>query len=219
MEITELAARLAQLASEGLAASPDEYAHDRYEHITRLASELAAMTGELVKVQREHSGDLVINTPIVGVDAAIFDAQGRILLIQRADDQKWAMPGGAADVGESAAEGAVREVWEETGLRVRPTRLLGVYDALRSRSILQNAPSHVRLAALRAYNALHGGSRYHLWHITFECEMIGGALTVTNETLAYGYFAEGDLPPLHSSHNLRVPDAFRRHQDGGATFQ
>lgn len=198
MEIQAIAAQLAQLARTGLTDSRDEYDHARYVRIIRLANELAEVGSIAGNLGRRHSGALLMNTPLVGVDAAIFDQQGRILLIQRSDCGLWAMPGGAADVGESAAEGAAREAWEETGLRVRPIRLLGVYDSRKS-----------------------GGSGLrHLYHFTFECVIVSGALTTTNETIGYGYFAADELPPLFSSHNFRVPDALRLHWEGWlATFQ
>jgi ADP-ribose pyrophosphatase YjhB (NUDIX family) len=60
----------------------------------------------------------------VTTDAAIFDHSGRILLIQRADNGRWAMPGGAAEVGETPSEAVVREVREETQLDVVATRLV-----------------------------------------------------------------------------------------------
>jgi 8-oxo-dGTP pyrophosphatase MutT (NUDIX family) len=47
----------------------------------------------------------------------VIDPQGRILLMQRTDDRKWAMPGGGLEVGETPAAGVVREAFEETGVR------------------------------------------------------------------------------------------------------
>jgi len=56
----------------------------------------------------------------------IMDA-GRVLLIQRADFRTWALPGGNVDSGESAAQAAIREAREETGLQVALTSLIGLY--------------------------------------------------------------------------------------------
>jgi 8-oxo-dGTP pyrophosphatase MutT (NUDIX family) len=53
----------------------------------------------------------------VGARGVIIDEQGRILLIQRSDNHRWAMPAGAMELGESMEECAIREVWEETGLK------------------------------------------------------------------------------------------------------
>ena len=53
-----------------------------------------------------------------GTCAAVFNERGEILLQKRADNGFWSMPGGAVDPGESVEQGALREVWEETGLQV-----------------------------------------------------------------------------------------------------
>jgi 8-oxo-dGTP pyrophosphatase MutT (NUDIX family) len=53
----------------------------------------------------------------VGARGVILDEQQRILLIQRSDNHRWAIPAGAMELGESIEECAIREVWEETGLR------------------------------------------------------------------------------------------------------
>ena len=67
-------------------------------------------------------------TPKLDVRAAVFDERRRVLLVQEHSDGRWSLPGGWADVGEGPAEGAVREVREETGYVVEYERLLGVYD-------------------------------------------------------------------------------------------
>ncbi len=70
--------------------------------------------------------------PIAGVGGVIID-KGRVLLIKRGNPPyggEWSIPGGAIELGETAREALEREVREETGLIVRPTRLLGVYDRI-----------------------------------------------------------------------------------------
>lgn len=52
---------------------------------------------------------------------------GEVLLIERTDNGNWSMPGGAMDPGESLAGCAVRETWEETGVRVEATSVLGLW--------------------------------------------------------------------------------------------
>jgi 8-oxo-dGTP diphosphatase len=58
---------------------------------------------------------------------ALFDCGGNILLLRRKDNEKWTMPGGTLDFGESLADCAIREVREETGLQIRITGLIGTY--------------------------------------------------------------------------------------------
>src|SRR3954471_12092531 len=67
----------------------------------------------------------------VSVAAAIIDDDGRFLAIQRADNGTWEPPGGVLELDESIESGLVREVEEETGLRVEPIALTGVYKNMR----------------------------------------------------------------------------------------
>jgi len=66
--------------------------------------------------------------PVPTVDV-IIEVGDRIVLIRRKHPPEgWAIPGGFLDAGERAEDGAVREAFEETGLRVTLTALLGVYS-------------------------------------------------------------------------------------------
>ena len=61
------------------------------------------------------------------VSIAIRDSGGRVLLARHVEGDRWLLPGGAVEPGEAPANAAVREAWEETGLLVRLTRLVGVF--------------------------------------------------------------------------------------------
>jgi ADP-ribose pyrophosphatase YjhB (NUDIX family) len=65
----------------------------------------------------------------VGATTAVLRDDGRLLMIQRADNGAWAFPAGYSDLGENAAYTAVRETREETGYHVIPERILGVYSS------------------------------------------------------------------------------------------
>jgi 8-oxo-dGTP diphosphatase len=60
--------------------------------------------------------------------AVVRDGAGRVLLQRRRDNDQWALPGGAIEEGETAAEAVAREVEEETGCRAEVLRLVGVYS-------------------------------------------------------------------------------------------
>ena len=58
----------------------------------------------------------------------MFNTRGEILLQKRADNGWWGLPSGYVDVGESVEQAALREIWEETGIRTRVKRLVGIYS-------------------------------------------------------------------------------------------
>lgn len=60
--------------------------------------------------------------------ACVLDAQGRVLIQRRSDDTLWCFPGGTVELGESVEDAVLREVAEETGLRVEVAAVLGVYS-------------------------------------------------------------------------------------------
>ena len=60
--------------------------------------------------------------------AVVRNNSGQILLVRRADDGYWELPGGRVEVGESASAAVIREVAEEAGVTIRVTGLAGVYS-------------------------------------------------------------------------------------------
>lgn len=78
-----------------------------------------------VRTIREKIGNDLLMLSSVAV--MLFDDRGRLLLAQETGTNLWITVGGAIDPGESPADAAVRECWEETGLLIDPTALLGVF--------------------------------------------------------------------------------------------
>ncbi|CAM3148358.1 MutT/nudix family protein [Paenibacillus lupini] len=78
-----------------------------------------------IRFIREKAGNELIFLNLTG--AIICNDNNEILLQKRGDRNAWGFPGGAMELGESAAETAVREVLEETGLTVEVEHLIGVY--------------------------------------------------------------------------------------------
>src|SRR5215213_10684410 len=74
---------------------------------------------------RAHVGSMRLLLPSVSVH--VFDVAGRLLLVRQREGGVWSTPGGLIEPDERPADAAVREAWEETGLVVRPERLVGVY--------------------------------------------------------------------------------------------
>lgn len=54
--------------------------------------------------------------------------RSKVLLVRRSDNDRWCLPGGFMQAGETVAEACEREVWEETGLTVQTNRFIGIYS-------------------------------------------------------------------------------------------
>ena len=67
------------------------------------------------------------NSLVPAVNVVVTNEAGQILLIKRSDNDNWAIPGGAIDLGESMTEAAIRETLEETGITCEITGLVGIY--------------------------------------------------------------------------------------------
>jgi 8-oxo-dGTP pyrophosphatase MutT (NUDIX family) len=68
-----------------------------------------------------------VNSMVASVNVVVTNAAGEVLLIRRSDNDNWALPGGAIDLGESMVQAAVRETREETGIDCEVTGLVGIY--------------------------------------------------------------------------------------------
>ena len=131
-----------------------------------------------------------IGTMLVAVPSAtcvVRDDEGRFLLVRHADTGYWAVPGGAVDPTETPADAAVRELWEETGLHVRTTRLAGVFGGRPFITEYDN------------------GDRTSYVTIVFEGEVLDGEAEVRDdELLDLRYFTADEA----FSHDL-VPECIR----------
>jgi 8-oxo-dGTP diphosphatase len=136
-----------------------------------------------IRELRVKIGNDLILLPSVG--AIILDEQRRVLLQRASDDGKWYTIGGGLEPGEQPADAVVREVMEETGLRVQPLRILAV----------QSSPLIV----------YPNGHQVQYIGTTFLCRVTGGHLHVADEeSLEFRYFAADELPELRADHLLRV---------------
>src|SRR5271154_7314548 len=128
-----IARELRAIAQIGLAFSADRFDRQRYERVRELAaSMLAAGSGEhyevIIEILKEGWG---YTTPKVDVRGAAF-VDGRVLLVREISDGNWTLPGGWADVNQSAGECVAREITEESGFTARVLKLAAVYDYQRS---------------------------------------------------------------------------------------
>src|SRR5689334_1953988 len=68
------------------------------------------------------------NSLVPSVNVVVTNDAGEILLIKRSDNDNWALPGGAIDLGESMTQAGIRETKEETGIDCEITGLVGIYS-------------------------------------------------------------------------------------------
>ena len=195
VRLLQIADQIRAIANNGLTYSTNPYDIDRYQKLLVLAAELLGMvaTQPLEEITRRFVDDVDLRTPLVGVDTAVFDDAGHVLLIQRADNHKWAMPGGAGEVGETPAANAAREVWEETGYQVEITHLLGVFDNRR----------HPQ------------GITRHGYLLLFAGKVTGGEMRLSNETLDVRWVALDEIPwdDLSPGHVERLRHAIAWYND------
>ena len=191
-EMYLIADELRAVANLGLMFPESHYDRGRSERVLAASARLIAALDRRSpdEVLAQFKGDLSHVSPHSGANSAVF-RDGRTLLIRREDDGLWAMPGGMADVGETLAEAAERELWEEANVRGRATRLLGVFDT-------RFTGGRVRT---QGYVAL------------FLVEAGHGEPRAGQETTGVGYYAEDELPDLSPHHRTKVPLAFRLHRN------
>jgi ADP-ribose pyrophosphatase YjhB (NUDIX family) len=68
------------------------------------------------------------NSLVPSVNVVVVNDAGEILMIRRTDNDNWAVPGGAIDLGESVGQAAVRETREESGIECEITGIVGIYS-------------------------------------------------------------------------------------------
>lgn len=128
----------------------------------------------------------------LGCSAVVFDAaREKVLLTRRADNGLWCLPGGAVDAGESVADACLRELWEETGLRGRVLRLIGVYSNPDQLVIYPD------------------GNKAFIVALSFEVGAIGGTLGLSAETTDAAFFTRPEVQAMDliGQHRERVEDA------------
>lgn len=135
-----------------------------------------------------------INSVVPSVVAIVQDDQGRVLMIHKTDNDKWALPGGGHEPGESIADTVVREVKEETGYDVQVETLTGTYTN----------PNHVM--------SYDDGEVRQQFSIAFRARLVGGQKRTSSESSEVEWLAAEQIEQLdlHPSMRLRLQHALSR---------
>ncbi|MFC7535538.1 NUDIX hydrolase [Actinoplanes sp. GCM10030250] len=127
------------------------------------------------------------NSVVPSANAVVVNANGEILLIRRSDNDNWALPGGAMDLGESLPDCAVRETAEETGIDVEVTGLVGIYTD----------PRHVIL-----YTSNNEARQE--FSVVFTARPVGGTPTPSSESTEVHWVAPTEIASLPMDRSMRM---------------
>ena len=172
------------IAQLGLNYSSDVYDRERYERLLTIVSSEYASLSDLPPeiIAQRFRAELGYITPKVGVSAAIFNPKGEILLVRRTDDLTWCLPCGWAEVNETPQQSLVREVMEETGLKVRVENL-------------------IRLGTRMPGDF---GLPHTTYHLEFYCQILEGTFTESHETTDVGFYPVNEQRNWHLDHQLEA---------------
>jgi ADP-ribose pyrophosphatase YjhB (NUDIX family) len=190
----EWAQKLQAIAQTGLTYAENVFDIQRYEQIKEISADIIANYSQtdqsyILDLFNQESG---YATPKVDVRGAVF-RDNQILLVKERSDGCWSLPGGWADVGETASESIVKEIWEESGFRTRAVKLLAAYD--------RNKQGHPPFI-------------FCVYRLFFLCEIIGGTATPSIETEAVDFFPEDGIPDLSLRRTTptQITRAFHHHR-------
>ncbi|MGA0058179.1 MAG: NUDIX domain-containing protein [Planctomycetota bacterium] len=148
----------------------------------------------LQKIRARIGHDYVL---LPAVAAVVQRADGKVLMLRRADNGEWSLPSGICEPSEDPSHTIVREIAEETGLRARPTRILAVFGGPRV--------------------SYPNGDLAEYVTTLFHCEVLGGTLeALDGEALELRFVDLGDVPSLSIDPHLPAPLAHLLQGPGGA---
>ena len=169
------AKELQDLSQNALAYCKDVYDIERFGRIREISAEMMREITDLpIKQVKDYfcAGD-GYQTPKIETRAAVF-RDGGILLVQECTG-RWSMPGGWVDYNLSVRKNAVKEVFEEAGMRVRATRLIALHDYHRRNEDETHFPFNICKAFVL-------------------CEYISGQFQENLETISCGFFGPDEIP-------------------------
>jgi|SRR5262249_31514170 len=174
--LLDLSREIQAISSTGLHFSKDPYDLQRFKQLSEIAVELIATHSVHSKefVNRVFSAESGYVTPKIDVRGAVF-ASNKILLAKERASGAWTLPGGYVDVNESLSEAVEREVFEESGYRVKAKKVTAIYDHRK-----------------HGYKA----HLYHFYKIYLLCDLAGGSKSASSETSEVAFFAKSDLDTM-----------------------
>lgn len=179
----EWAKELQFIAQAGLTYSENTFDRERFQRVREISAEMMSLMSDIPQetIKGLFCNETGFQTPKLDTRAAIFDDEGRILLVKE-NNGTWSLPGGWVDVMQSVKSNTIKEVREEAGLDVETIRLIAVQDRNK-----HNTPPYA----------------YNICKVFVLCKAIGGSFQANAETVESRYFALDELPLLAEEKNNR----------------
>jgi ADP-ribose pyrophosphatase YjhB (NUDIX family) len=136
-----------------------------------MAADYGVPVGQVLDV---FSSEVGYATPKVDVRGVVFRDDALLFVRERVDNDRWTLPGGWADVGDTPSRSVEREVFEESGYETQVIKVLAIYDRRRHGHVPANP--------------------YHIYKIFFLCRLMGGEPAVSAETDGAAFFREDEVP-------------------------
>ncbi|WP_433945132.1 NUDIX domain-containing protein [Paenibacillus sp. SN-8-1] len=130
-----------------------------------------------LNLRKKIGSELIFNPSVAAI---IRNRRGEILFQRPSlNSDIWSLPAGAIEIGETPAEAVVREVWEETGLKVSPTKVIGIFGGKDFRFTYPD------------------GNQVEYIIVMFECTINSGNLeAVDGESAELQFFNVDSIPKL-----------------------
>jgi ADP-ribose pyrophosphatase YjhB (NUDIX family) len=181
--------KVQSVAQNGLRFSDSPYDRERYQGlldtVVEYYKDITNIGTDIIKERLEE--DLGYITPKVSVDGAVFSDDGKILLVQRKDNNKWCLPGGWCEVTDTAKESLTREIFEETGLVVAPQSVVDV---------LTDFPGQ-------------NGRPHTSYHLVYYCKYVSGVFKESHETKNIGFYDYKQFKDFNESHLQMIESAYK----------
>ncbi len=166
------------ISQTGTHFANNDYDRERYQQVLEIAAEMLAnhsniAASDYIRWSQRQTG---YATPKVDVRGVVFRDQRILLVREVADDGRWTPPGGWADVNDTPSDAVVREIFEESGFRTRPVKLLAALD--------RDKQGHTPALP------------YHVYKLFFHCEITGGDAQISHETSEVAFFDRNSIPEL-----------------------
>lgn len=191
-DVEQLIEQLQAIAQTGKHYSKDVFDRERYEQLELVAKKL---TAKLTKNSTSKQLDIFFDadtgyvTPKVDIRAATFK-DDKILLVREKSSGQWSIPGGWGDIGYSASDIAVKETFEEAGIKVKPLKMISIRDMQKSHYPKKNLN--------------------YVYKLFFECEPEEINIHGGVETSEVKYFTLDEALKLDLSLARNLPDDFQR---------